>query len=74
MPRFVTLPAINKRVTLAEYICAVKIAKAHPDEEFKTGLTTWWPTTGAEIVRQFRRGMAERINDAVSYQYRGVRH
>ena len=74
MPRFVTLPAINKRVTLAEYIHAVKLAKAHPDREFKTGLTTWWPTTGAEIVRQFRRGMVERINDAVSYQYRGVRH
>lgn len=72
--RFVTLPAINKRVTLGQYVQAIKLAKAHPDHEFKEGLTTWWPTTGAEIVRQFRRGMVDRINDNETHQYRGVRH
>ena len=70
--RCIYLPALNKRISLGAYVCAIKTAKANPEQEFKTGLTTWWPTTGAEIVEQFRRGMNDRINQAVPYNRRGV--
>ncbi len=70
--RMIFLPAIERRVTLGQYIKAVKAAKAQPDTEFKHGLTTWWPTTGEEIVRQFRKGMNERISDAHPYMKRNA--
>jgi hypothetical protein len=38
---------------------------------FKTGFSTWWPTTGAEVMEQFRAGMTERINEAIPYHERG---
>ena len=69
--RVIHLPAINKRVPLGAYVVAIKIAKAHPDREFKTGLDTWWPTSGAEIVEQFRAGMHRRINQAIPAISRG---
>ena len=69
--RTIYLPAIERRVSLKQYIAAVKLAKANPDKEFKHGLTCWWACTGAEIVKQFRRGMMERINDGQSYATRG---
>jgi hypothetical protein len=65
--RTIALPALDRRVTLGAYVRAVKLAKASPAVEFKAGLTTWWPTTGAEIMRQFRAGMHERINQGIRY-------
>ena len=47
------------------------MAKANPDMTFKTGFTTWWPTTGAEVMDQFREGMMDRINQAIPYIERG---
>jgi len=73
MTRTITLPAINKTVSLKAYVAAVKMAKANPTTEFKCGFTTWWPTTGAEIMRQFRSGMTDRINACVPYIKRGDR-
>ena len=70
--RSIYLPAIERRVSLGAYLAAIRLAKANPDREFRHGLTTWWPTTGAEIMRQFRQGMHERINDRVSYVMRGA--
>ena len=70
--RYITLPAINKSVPLGAYVKAIKIAKANPTMEFKTGLTTWWPTSGGEIMKQFRDGMMDRINQGVSYNQRGL--
>lgn len=70
--RFVSLPAIGKSVPLGAYVAAVKAAKASPATEFKTGLTTWWPTTGAEILAQFTAGMMERISEGKSYSERGM--
>ena len=70
--RFITLPAINKTVPLGAYVAAIKTAKANPDQVFKTGLTTWWETTGAEIVEQFRQGMHDRITEGVPYSERGM--
>ena len=69
--RVIHLPAIDKIVPLAAYVQAVKIAKANPDRIFSAGFTTWWPTTGAEIVEQFRQGMMQRINESVPYIERG---
>ena len=69
--RVIHLPAINKRVPIAAYVAAIKIAKANPGREFKTGLDTWWPTSGAEIVEQFRAGMHRRISEAVPAISRG---
>lgn len=69
--RVIGLPALGRSVGIGAYVAAVKRAKANPDAEFKHGLTTWWPTTGAEVVRQFRAGMHERINAGIPYARRG---
>ena len=71
MLRTIHLPAIDRTVSLADYNQAVRMAKAFPAAWFKTGLTTWWPTTGAEIMEQFRSGMTDRINQAIPYSQRG---
>jgi hypothetical protein len=70
--RVIHLPAIDKVVPLRVYIRAAKIAKANPDRTFATGFTTWWPTTGAEIMDQFRQGVMQRINEAIPYIQRGL--
>ena len=69
--RTIFLPAIDRTVSLGAYVQAIQTAKANPEAEFKTGLTTWWPTTGQEIMRQFRKGIADRINEGVPYTQRG---
>lgn len=69
--RTIYLPVLGRHVTLAAYLRAVRMAKANPDMTFKTGFTTWWPTTGAEVTEQFREGMMDRINQAVPYSQRG---
>jgi len=58
-------------IPLGAYVAAIKQAKANPTKTFKTGLTTWWPTTGAEIVEQFMAGVNDRITQAVPYNKRG---
>lgn len=70
--RYVTLPAVGKRVSLRAYAQAVRLARANPGVEFKHGLTTWWPTTGAEIMSQYRGGLHERISAGISYATRGT--
>lgn len=70
--RIIHLPAIDKTVSLAAYVQAIKAAKANPEQIFMHGLTTWWATTGAEIMQQFRAGMMDRINQAVPYSKRGL--
>jgi hypothetical protein len=70
--RAVFLPAIDQRVSLKQYVAGVKVAKANPNTTFKHGLTTWWPTTGREILQQFRSGMNDRINQGVPYSIRGL--
>ena len=70
MTRYVTLPATQRRVRLGSYVAGIKLAKAHPQMEFRSGLDCWWPVTGAEIVRQYRRAMHRRISDAIPYSER----
>ena len=69
--RVIYLPAIERQVSLADYVKAIKMAKANPETSFKHGLTTWWSTTGAEVMEQFRHGMNDRINQAIPYSQRG---
>lgn len=63
--RCIYCPGISKWVPLGAYVKAVKAAKTNPDVEFRTGITTWWPTAGREIVEQFRAGLHDRINQGV---------
>jgi len=63
----------GRRVTLGSYVRVVKLAKANPNATFQRDLLDRWPAKGADIVRQFRRGMADRINDAISYSTRGTK-
>lgn len=70
--RYISLPAINKRVSLAVYIAGIRQAKANPDKRFKHGLTCWYACTGADIMRQFMDGINDRINQAIPYCQRGM--
>ena len=62
----------NRQVTVGQYVAAIRLAKANPDMEFRHGLTCWWSCTGREIMKQFWRGVEQRINDAVPYVQRGM--
>ena len=70
--RIIYVSGVDKWVSLGAYVKQIRIAKAHPNAEFKHGLTCWWPCTGAEIMRQFRRGMHDRINAGIPYSQRGT--
>ena len=48
MIRVITL-ANGRRVTIAQYVKAIKLAKANPDATFNHGLTGWWPVNGHEM-------------------------
>ena len=69
--RMIYCPGPDMWVTVAAYVKAVKMAKANPDTEFKQGLTCWWSCTGADIMKQFMRGVDDRINQGISYSDRG---
>lgn len=62
MAYYISLPAVNMKVSLPAYCAAIRLAKANPAREFKHGFTTWWPTTGREVMQQFRQGLHDRIN------------
>jgi hypothetical protein len=59
--RCITLPALDRRISIPAYVAAVKRAKAQPEATFREGLESWWPTTGAEIRQQFGRALDRRI-------------
>ena len=69
--RVIYLPAVDKRVPLGTYLTGIKAAIANPDAEFSHGLTCWSSCTGAEIRKQFRRGIHNRINQSIPYIQRG---
>ena len=56
--------AIGNRgsVTLGQYVQAWRVAlAAAPGSEFRSGFS-WYPQTREEILREFRRGLHDRIN------------
>ena len=70
--RAIYVSGVDKWVSLGAYVKQIKIVKANPDATFKNGLTTWGPTKGREIMRQFRRGMHDRISQGIPYSQRGI--
>lgn len=70
--RYIYLPAIERRISIGQYVKAVKTAKQNPEEKFMEGLTTWWPTKGKEIVSQFLAGVHDRINQGIPAIKRGI--
>ena len=60
--KHLTINVLGKQIPLGTYIQSVKYAKAHPTQTFSHGLSTWWPTTGPTIVKQFLIGVHDRIN------------
>lgn len=58
----ISLPAINKSVTIGAYVKGVKFAKVNLDSTFKHGLETWWPCTGRDIVAQFFHMVQDHCN------------
>lgn len=68
--RTIYIAGIERSVSLRDYIIAIKKAKEYPDTKFDHGLTTWWPTLGREIVRQFVDGVHNRINQGIPYNER----
>ena len=70
--RMIYVSGLEKWVTVGQYVKAVKVAKIWPDRTFKHGLTCWWACQGKEILEQFRSGLHDRINQAISYNTRGL--
>ena len=65
--RYITIPAIDKKVSIRNYIAGIRLAKANPEKTFKHGLTCWYACKGADIVKQFVDGIHDRINQAIPY-------
>ena len=60
--RYVSLPAVGRRIPLGVYVAGWKLAKTHPERTFRHGLNHGNPTTGARALHEFREGMHDRIN------------
>lgn len=71
MTRIIYVPGVDRAIPLRTYVAAVKTAKSHPEIVFMTGLDNFGATTGAEIVRQFREAVQDRINQSIPYRLRG---
>lgn len=68
--RVVRLPS-GKQVGLDAYVRAWKILRNTPGEVEVTGWN-WYPTKAADVLRELRRGMHDRINRHV--ETRGRKH
>ena len=52
----------GRQVTLGDYVQAWKRAISAPDGTVFTKAFTWYPETKKEVLREFRRGLHDRIN------------
>ena len=53
----------GKRISITTYVNAWKIIRSNPlDTMYKEGLTTWWAVNGHDLIRQYREGIHDRIN------------
>lgn len=72
-----TIYASGRDIPLGIFVAGIKTARANLDTEFSCGLhgDRYFsdPCTGREIMKQFRAGMHDRINQAVPYILRGRR-
>lgn len=67
MRRYVTLGS-GRRVTIASYFRMVRAARLAPEAQHRLDGRV---VDGADVVRQYRRNMHERISQAVPYCRRG---
>jgi hypothetical protein len=67
-----TIYAAGRDLRLRDFISAIRTAKVNPTTTYARGLAGWGPVTGAEILHQFRKGMHDRISQAVPYYLRGL--
>ena len=70
--RFIYLSGPGYWISIAGYVRLIKHAKAHPNERYAQSLCDWWPCTGADIMRQFREGVQDRITQGAPYSQRGM--
>ena len=61
MKRIVYLPQ-GRQVTLGNYVRAWKCALTAPDTAVFDKAFNWYPETKTEVLREFRRGLHDRIN------------
>jgi hypothetical protein len=61
MKRVVYLPQ-RRQVTLGNYVRAWKLALTAPEGTIFNKAFNWYPETKNEILREFRRGLTDRIN------------
>ena len=70
--RIITL-GNGQQVTLAQYADAWRACKASsPGTKFRQGLGGFWPQTREEILRDFMRGVHDRITQGIPYSERNV--
>jgi|GEM_PF-6447669 len=67
----------NKHITLANYLKAWKILKSIPKDkidviEIKESLTTWYPVTARECLKQYTDAVHDRINGRMYGKYKPV--
>jgi hypothetical protein len=70
-----TVHASGRDVPLGIYVAGIRKAKENPGATFRHGLNDGGfptPTSGRDILREFRRGMHDRINQGVPYALRGL--
>ena len=56
------LRTTDRLITIGALVAGIKRAIANPDATFKRGISTWWPTTGREIRRDFYSLVEDSIN------------
>jgi len=72
--RAIYVTGYDKWVSIGQYVKVIRQVKAaSPETVYKHGLTSWWPTTGGEIMQQFLASVHDRINDAIPYVKRGAK-
>ncbi len=70
MKRVITLPG-GRVVTIGEYVRSWRILKTLPPDR-EVARWTWHPVSAGEILRDIRRGIHDRINQAAAYSKRGT--
>jgi len=53
---------LGKKITISAYIHWIQLAKANRSSRFAKTLTSEFGGTGEEILREFRKGVHDRIN------------
>ncbi|TET21429.1 MAG: hypothetical protein E3J71_09480 [Candidatus Stahlbacteria bacterium] len=73
MKRMIYIPGIDRWVTLGQYVKAIKKVKSMPlDTIWPHSLEDWTSARGSDILREFMKGIMDRINQGIPYSQRGI--